>query len=175
MVEKNKFFNENAIVVFTQDGEVVVLPRISGERNHTQAFIRLERLIPDLLAGYQNDFQTSGGFELASFVGASGSAIIWPSDVNRSDILIVTLPKILLSVQCERLREYLPLLKGYDVYASVARFKNNRSPKIIKESLSDSGKCDDAIAKVESYIDKSQMLNEMSEETNIDIRVKIGK
>lgn len=125
--------------------------------------------------GYQEDFQTSGGFELASFVGASGNAIIWPSDINRPDILIVTLPKILLSEQGENLREYLPLLKGYEVYSSIARFKNNRFSKVIKESLSESGNTEETIAKIENYIDKSQMLNEMAEETNVDIRTKIGK
>lgn len=135
--------------------------------------LRLQEQIPDLLEGYQEEFTTSGGFELASFVGASGSAIIWPCDINRSDILIVTMPKIVLSDQGKSLRGILPYLEDHEVYASISRFKKARSSRVIKENLSESGDWREAVSKINSYIRQSEMLNEMSEVTTTDIRTHI--
>lgn len=164
ILNKHDFFEENSILVIDSDGKAIALPRVEAESNHSQAFLRLEKEFPGILDDYPEDIKSSGGFELASFIGAHGFAVIWPSDINNPNIMIVTLPYMTLPAQGRTVCGYLPFLEGRDVYASVVRFKKYRSSKVVKESLAGSGDYFEAVDKITDYVRKAEMLHEMLED-----------
>lgn len=160
MQSDNNIFRENCLVVIEDNGEIISLPRIQGEKNHGCAFTRLEKLIPDILSGYNGERDTSSGFELANFVAANGRVIFWPTNINDPEYMIVTLPQIPSVLQSNHVEKIFPMLNDFSVYVNTAHYKSPRSPRIISTPLCSSGDYSDAEKKVMNYLCLSSMLNE---------------
>lgn len=169
----NDVLKKYCLIMIDQEGEVYYLPRVVGEKNHTQAFLRLQEYVPGLLDGYVENINKSGGFELASYVAANGNIIIWPCDINLlSNTIIFTLPKPMENLSGESLQKLIPCLElsNYEVFVSSARFKNKRSPKVITDSLSSKGDYQDALNAIDQYIELSKKIDSLGSVTEKDIR-----
>lgn len=157
----NNTFQENCLVVIDEEGRIIAVPRIPGEKNHGEAFSRLEKLVPDILAGFPDEKRNqSGGYEFSSFAAANGMAVFWPSDINNPEIMIVTLPQVPENKQSKQVEYVFPALAEFSVYVCTAHFKSSRSPRIITTSLSSSGDFIKAFEKLRDYLAISTMLNE---------------
>lgn len=153
--------SDSIITIISPDGEKTEVPKVQGEKDHSEAFARARVLIPGLLDDFQCDPKKSGGFEYACFVAATGNVVIWPTNINNDQMMIVSLPKVPTTEQMATTIEELPTLKEKKVYANVCRFKKPRSPIIVSETLSGTGDFLDAYGKIVSYFNKITDMNSM--------------
>lgn len=153
--------SNSVMTIILSDGEKKEIPKIEGEKDHSETFARADVLIPGLLDGFQEDPRKSGGFEHARFIAATGNIVIWPTNVNDSQMIIISLPKDPTIPQMVTTIDLLPTLQDKEVYANVCRFKKPRSPVIVSETLSSSGKFLDAYLNICTYFDKVIEMNSM--------------
>lgn len=164
------YFKKNPITIIDQDGKIITTEKQGLEKNHCQVFARLEEENPGLLENYPLNIDESGGYDLACFCGATEKIVIWPSDINNDEIIIVTLPEVLSNIQCRNITDFIPLLETHEVYVNVSKFKKRNSPKVISKSISSSGNAEEAIDAINDYIDKCLLINDTGEELDEDIR-----
>ena len=173
MPNDNNFFKENCLVLIDENGKIFAVPRIQGEKNHSEAFSRLEKLIPDILVGFPDEKRNqSGGYEFSSFVAANGKVVFWPSDINNPENMIVTLPQVPENIQGRQVENIFPALEEFSVYACTAHFRKPRSPKIVTTPLCSSGDFEETYNKVKNYLSLSAMLNEPEHIENVNL---VGK
>lgn len=163
-------FYRNIVILFTQDGEILCLPREMSEVNHSQAYQRLEKMVPGLLDGFEENLKKSGGYELSSYVAANGDAILFPSNINNSDMMVLALPKPMEDKVGEKVLEFLELIPGIQLYVYASRFKNLRSRKVVHEFMSNNGDYNHALNKVREYCETSKELNSLGQISDEDIR-----
>lgn len=168
----NPILIENVLIVIKEDGEIIYLPRVEGEKDHHEAYERLSKLIPGLLDGFEMELNESPGFELANHVAATGRAVIWPSDITDAEttMFVVTLPKPLSNNTALSVSNLLPVLIGREVYANTAHFSGFKNTGYINEEFPCDGTYIDAECKIMQYIKASMALNSLSTETEEDIR-----
>ena len=153
--------SNSIITIISSDGEITETPKLEGEKDHSEAFARACVLIPGLLDDFQDDPKKSGGFEYARFVAATGNVVIWPTNINNDQMMIISLPKDPTPEQMTTTIKILPTLKEKEVYANVCRLKKPRSSVIISETLSSSGDFLEAYGKIVSYFNKVNDMNSM--------------
>lgn len=152
------FFEDNVFLLIRNDGEVVILPRVKNEKNHCDAFKRLEKLVPGIFYGFNEEEQPKSGFEYSAFLGAVGDVIIWPTNINLPETLVVTMPKILSSNQVTKLKEFYFILNNHVVFVNIAGFKNKSLVRVIKDTISNSGEAEEAVKSIEEHIDNSKKI-----------------
>ncbi len=153
--------SNSIITIISSDGEITEIPKVQGEKDHSEAFARACVLIPGLLDDFQDDPKKSGGFEHARFVAATGNVVIWPTNINNDQMMIISLPKDPTAEQMATTIKLLPTLREKEVYANVCRFKKPRSPIIVSETLSSTGDFLEAYGKIVSYFNKINDMNSM--------------
>ena len=157
---------KNCIILITKEGDLVPVPRVEGEKNHSQAYMRLGEQVPELLDEFPYDLKVSGGYELANYAAASGNVVIWPSNINYSDNIIVTIPKNISDTSCDVLESILPALKEYKPFVTQAYYKkpNSRSKKIICQSICNSdAQRENSIDTIEKYIQMNKEFNKAND------------
>lgn len=159
------------LIMFTQDGEVITLPREASEVNHHQAYQRLAQLVPGLFDGFEENPQKSGGYELSSYIAANGDAVLFPSNINNSELMVLALPKPMENKIGEKVLEFLELVGEIRLYVYSAHFKNLRSKKVIHEFLSNCGDYNYAMTKVREYYEVSKKMNDLGNISEEDIRM----
>ena len=91
------------ITLIDIDGELITIDK-DFYSDHSPAFEKLEEQIRGLFYGYVNNPKNSSGYDLATFVAASGYVIIWPLDINKTDMEMISLPEIPTKEQIQRLK-----------------------------------------------------------------------
>lgn len=164
-------FKENTLVIIDEEGEIIYLPKMEGEKDHHEAYLRLDKLIPGILEGFESVLSTSQGFELANHVAAMGKVVIWPSNITdiETSPVIVTLPKPLCDKTGVSLLKILATLTGCELYANTSRFCRNKNANYITEEFSGIGEFADCYSRIAQYVDASKMINSLSQTTEEDI------
>ena len=170
MDKTNNYFEKYAITVIDEYGKIIAEERKGNAKNHFEVFSKLQEQDPYLLEGYQKSLEASGGFELSHYCAANDKVVIWPSEINSSKIILVTLPEMATNEQCSSLKKLLPFLSEKEVYITTARFKKKRSPKVIYRSIPTSGSSSKAQNALNEYMDKCIAINNFGFEFNGDIR-----
>lgn len=125
-LKETSLFEENIIYIILPDGELIALPKKEKESNHKSAYTRLKEIKPELFT----DCDILGGYESASILAANDKVVIWPTNINKADIIIITMPKLMDNNQCKTLKQLLPLLNSNILlYSVVARYKKRNSKK----------------------------------------------
>lgn len=171
----NEIFKTTSLILIDEEGNVICLPRKEGEKYHSEAYLRLNELVPGLLDGYPQELSTSAGYELANHTAAGGRVIIWPSDlINPANAMtIITLPKPILNNQSYSLMDVLPQLKGSDFYAAnTANYNKGNLATPTSESLNTDGTYESLMHAIIQFIQVSQELNSLSQKLDSDIRKK---
>lgn len=169
-IEENTLFEKNILYIILPNGRVVKLPKKGKEINHNKAFKKLNNLYPNLFEDY-NILDGDGGYELSSYLAANGKIVLWPTDINRADMVVTSMPKLMTTEQCLSLKNLIKMInKNTILYASVLSYKKKNSTKIILESISSSGDYNECLNKIKEFLDKMIYLNELmdSEVTEIE-------
>jgi aromatic ring-opening dioxygenase LigB subunit len=86
----------------------------------------------DILPDALKDKNISGGFEYANIMAANGYTVIWPSNVNQIDYIVVTMPRLIEPVAVTKIITIINSIKDDKSISSlIAYYKKPRSPKII--------------------------------------------
>lgn len=72
------------------------------ESNHKSAYTRLKEIKPELFT----DCDILDGYESASILAANDKVVIWPTNINKADIIIITMPKLMDNNQCKTLKQF---------------------------------------------------------------------
>ena len=163
------WFDENSITIIEEDGNIVNVERIAGEKDHNMAYSRAQKKIPKLLDGYNVELNKSGGYDISCYIAATNKVVIWPTNINDPSLQIVSMPLILTSCQCKNLKKFLPYLVNYEVYAAISNFKKIGSDKVITKSISTNDSLM-TIEKIYDYIKKFEIINSIGQEITGDIR-----
>ncbi|MBR3898114.1 MAG: hypothetical protein IKJ43_02400 [Bacilli bacterium] len=160
------------ITIIDIDGELISIDK-SLYVDHTPAFMELSEKINGLLYGFEKDPTVSSGYDFATFVAASGYIIIWPLDINKSDMLMISIPEIPTLEQINVLKGMYELFENREVYVTNSKFKKRSShvPRTIP--LSDSGKYEDAVKSLDDYFELIKKLNDYNNEIVGDFRDSI--
>ena len=173
MSKDNNLFIENCLIIINEDGTVTKVPRVLQERNHKNAFFRLNKENPSALTYFPwEELYHCDGYEFANYVAAIGKVIFWPSDINNPENMIVTLPQVPENIQGRQVENIFPALEEFSVYACTTHFRKPRSPKIVTTPLCSSGDFEETYNKVKNYLSISAMLNEPEHIENVNL---VGK
>ncbi len=159
--DEKDYLDLHPITIIDIDGELVSIDKLLYV-DHTPAFKELSEKINGLFYGFEKDPTVSSGYDFATFVAASGYVIIWPLDINKSDMEMISLPEVPTLEQIEVLKSMYGLFENREVYVTNSKFKKRSShvPRTIP--LSDSGKYEDAIKSLDDYFELILKLNEYS-------------
>lgn len=163
------YLEEHPITLIDIDGKLINIDR-DNYKDHTQAFLKLKEKIDGLLYGFVKDPNCSSGYDFAAFVAASGYIIIWPVDINKTNMEIISIPEMPTREQLQRIKSMLFLFKNKEVYVTNSKFKkrNSHIPKTVP--LSDSGKYEDMIKSLEEYFEMVEKIYNFGEEIIGDFR-----
>ena len=169
---ENDYLEKHPITIIDIDGELINIDK-DFYTDHTPAFLKLSEELKGLLYGFVKDPKNSSGYDLATFVAASGYIILWPLDINKTDMQMISIPEIPTKQQIKKLKEMYFLFEDKEVYATNSKFKkrNSHIPRTVP--LSDSGKYDDMVSSLNEYFKVVEQLDECGEEIDGDFRNRI--
>ena len=153
MSKDNNLFIENCLIIINEDGTVTKVPRVLQERNHKNAFFRLNKENPSALTYFPwEELYHCDGYEFANYVAAIGKVIFWPTSIDSSEYMMVTLPKIPTNNQEQSIYHIFPLLKKSIVDSYVTYFDSPYTLDFIVKELSSSGNYEDALKGIVNYV-----------------------
>lgn len=163
------YLENHPITLIDIDGELININR-EYYTDHTPAFEKLESMIKGLFYGYEKNLKNSSGYEMATFVAASGYVVIWPLDINKTNPLMISIPEIPTTEQIERLENMYPLFENKEVYATNSKFKKRSShvPRTIP--ISESGQYEDVVNSLGEYFDVVKQIENYGSEVEGDFR-----
>lgn len=166
------YLEKHPITIIDIDGELINIDK-EYYTDHTPAFEKLGDELKGLLYGFVNDPKNSSGYDLATFVAASGYIILWPLDINKTNMQMISIPEIPTRQQIQKLKEMYFLFKDKEVYATNSKFKkrNSHIPRTIP--LSESGKYEDMVNILNNYFAVIEQLDDFGDEIEGDIRERI--
>lgn len=153
MQKDNKLFIENCLIVINEDGTITKVPRVMQERNHRDAFFRLNRENPSTLTYFPwEELYHCDGYEFANYVAAIGKVIFWPTSIDSPEYMMVTLPEMPTNKQVQSIYNIFPLLKKSIVDSYVTHFTSPYTLEFVVKELSSSGNYDDALRGIVNYV-----------------------
>lgn len=167
--KKLNYLDMHPITIIDIDGEIINIDK-DVYVDHTPAFMKLSEKIKGLFCGFVKDPKISSGYDFATFVAASGYIIIWPLDINKSDMLMISIPEVPTMEQIGVIKNMYPLFENREVYVTNSKFKKRNSHVPRTVSLSESGNCEDMIKSLDDYFEIVEKLEEYGEEFTGDFR-----
>lgn len=158
MSKDNNLFIENCLIIINEDGTVTKVPRILQERNHRNAFFRLNKENPSALTYFPwEELYHCDGYEFANYVAAIGKVIFWPTSIDSPEYMMVTLPEIPTNKQEQSIYHIFPLLKKSVVDSYVTHFDSPYTLDFIVKELSSSGNYEDALRGIVNYVKEAAL------------------
>ena len=173
-LEQLNFLDKHPIIIIDIDGELVTVDK-KLYVDHTPAFKELSEKIKGLFYGFINDPRISSGYDFATFVAASGYIVIWPLDINKSNIEMISIPEVPTLEQINVIKNMYYLFEKKEVYATNSKFKKRNSHVPRTVSLSDSGNYEDMVASLNNYFEIIEKLDEYGNEIEGDFRNSINQ
>lgn len=153
MPKDNNLFIENCLIIINEDGTVTKVPRVLQERNHRNAFFRLNKENPSALTYFPwEELYHCDGYEFANYVASIGKVIFWPTSIDSPEYMMVTLPEIPTIKQEQSIYHIFPLLKKSIVDSYVTRFASPYTLDFLVKELSSSGNYEDALKGIVNYV-----------------------
>lgn len=153
MSKDNNLFIENCLIIINEDGTVTKVPRVLQERNHRNAFFRLNKENSSALTYFPwEELYHCDGYEFANYVASIGKVIFWPTSIDSPEYMMVTLPEIPTIKQEQSIYHIFPLLKKSIVDSYVMRFASPYTLDFLVKELSSSGNYEDALKGIVNYV-----------------------